>query len=97
MTWREFQSRTRQLTDVAAEKLNSAADLAVLRLQLRTEKSRLRSAYEEFGEISYLSFLSEDEDGAEALAEYMKAITLIKGRIDELEQQIAALETPNRD
>ena len=62
MTWREFQSRTRQLTDVAAEKLNSAADLAVLRLQLRTEKSRLRSAYGEFGEISYLSLLSADEE-----------------------------------
>lgn len=97
MTWREFQERTQKLTGAAAERLNSAADLAVLRLQLRTEKSRLRSAYEEFGEISYLSFLSEDEEGAEALAEYIKAITLIKGRIGELEQQIAALETKKGD
>ena len=70
MTWKEFQEQTRQITDAAAEKLGNATDLAVLRLQLRTEKMRLRSAYEEFGEIAYLSFTSEDEDGAEALAEY---------------------------
>lgn len=43
MTWKEFQEQTRQITDAAAEKLGNATDLAVLRLQLRTEKMRLRS------------------------------------------------------
>lgn len=88
MTWKEFQEQTRQLTDVAAEKLGSATDLAVLKLQLRTEKARLRSAYEDFGEIAYLSFTSEDEDGAEALAEYIKAITLMREQISRMEQEI---------
>lgn len=88
MTWKEFQEQTRQLTDAAAEKLGSATDLAVLKLQLRTEKTRLRSAYEEFGEIAYLSFTSEDEDGAEALAEYIKAITLMREQISRMEQEI---------
>lgn len=88
MTWKEFQEQTRQITDAAAEKLGNATDLAVLRLQLRTVKMRLRSAYEEFGEIAYLSFTSEDEDGAEALAEYIKAITLIREQIATLEKQL---------
>lgn len=88
MTWREFQEQTRQFTDAAAEKLGNATDLAVLRLQLRTERTRLRSAYEDFGELAYLSFTSEDEDGAEALAEYIKAITLMRGQIAELEKQL---------
>ena len=88
MTWKEFQEQTRQITDAAAEKLGNATDLAVLRLQLRTEKMRLRSAYEDFGEIAYLSFTSEDEDGAEALAEYIKAITLMREQIANLEKQI---------
>ena len=38
--------------------------------------------------IAYLSFTSEDEDGAEALAEYIKAITLIREQIATLEKQL---------
>ena len=94
MTWEEFGAKTRQATGSAAEKLGSMADLAVLKLQLRTEKMRLRSAYEDFGEIAYLSFTSEDEDGADALAEYIKAITLIKEQIATLEQQIKQFGAP---
>lgn len=82
MTWREFQAS-------AVEALENATDLAVLRLRLRTEKTRLRSAYEDFGEVAYLSFVSDDESGADALAEYIKAITLIREQIAALEQQIA--------
>lgn len=94
MTWEEIGARTRKATGSAAEKLGSMADLAVLKLQLRTEKMRLRSAYEDFGEIAYLSFTSEDEDGAAALAEYIKAITLIKEQISTLEKQIRAFSQP---
>lgn len=93
MTWDELRKSARQLTGSAADALGSATDLAVLRLQLRTERTRLRSAYEEFGEIAYLSFTSTDEDegGAAALAEYIKAITLIKQQIASLEEQIGKL------
>lgn len=94
MTWEELGARTKKATGSAAEKLGSMADLAVLKLQLRTEKIRLRSAYEDFGEIAYLSFTSEDEDGAEALAEYIKAITLIREQISTLEGQIRAFSQP---
>ena len=90
MTWKEFQEQTKQITDAAAEKLGTATDLAVLRLQLRTEKTRLRSAYEDFGEIAYLSFTSEDEDGAEALAEYIKAITLIREQIAKMNRKLVS-------
>lgn len=89
MTWEEIGTKTRQATGSAAEKLGSMADLAVLKLRLRTENMRLRSAYEDFGEIAYLSFTSDDEDGADALAEYIKAITLIKEQISALEKQIS--------
>lgn len=88
MTWDELSAKTRQATESAAEKLGAMTDLAVLKLQLRTENARLRSAYEEFGEVAYLSFTSEDEEGAEVLAEYIKAITLTKKNIASIEQQI---------
>lgn len=88
MNWKDLQDRTRSLTDIAADRLGNATDLAVLRLQLRTEKTRLRAAYEEFGEIAYLSFTSDDEDGAEVLAEYIKAITLIREQIETLEGRV---------
>lgn len=88
MTWDELSAQTRKATETAAEKLGAFTDLAVLKLQLRTEKARLRTAYEEFGEIAYLSFTSEDNDAAEVLAEYIKAISLTKSTIASLEQEI---------
>ncbi len=89
MTWEEFQEKARQITAVATEKIGNATDLAVLKLQLHTAKTRLRTAYEELGEVAYLSFISEDEESATVIAQYIKAITMMKEQVSALEKKIA--------
>ena len=47
MDWKEIQETTKALTGIAAQKINTASDLAALHLRLKTMEYRRRTICEE--------------------------------------------------
>lgn len=91
MDWKEIQENTRALTEMAAQKLNEASDLAALHLRLKTAEYRRRALYEEFGKVAYKHFTTDD-NGAEAIAKYVEAITLLNREIAGLKKAIRTMQ-----
>ena len=101
MDWKELQDNTRALTGIAAQKLNEASDYATMLLKLKTAEYRRKSLYEEFGRTAYRYFTT-DEEGAEGLKKYIKAIAVAEREVSalraQIEQKKAETETKrNRD
>ncbi len=101
MDWKELQENTKALTGIAAQKLNEASDYATLLLKLKTAEYRKKTLYEEFGQTAYRYFTT-DEESADGLKKYIKAISvaerevlLLKKQLDE--KKADAEKKKNRD
>lgn len=91
MDWKELQENTKALAGIAAQKLNAASDLAALHLRLKALEARQSALYEEFGKHAYLHFTTDD-NGAESLAKYVEAITLLNREIAELQKVLQSMQ-----
>jgi hypothetical protein len=87
MDWKELQENTKALTGIAAQKLNEASDYAALLLKLKTAEYRKKSLYEEFGQTAYRYFTTEEES-AEGLKKYIKAISAAEREVLSLKKQL---------
>lgn len=96
MDWKELQDSTKALTEMAAQKINAATDLATLHLRLKTAEYRRRSLYEEFGKTAYLHFTTDD-NGTEAITKYVEAITLMNREISNLKKAIQKMQEKKED
>ncbi len=92
MDWKELQENTKALAGIAAQKLNTVSDLAALHLRLKTLESRQRALYEDFGKHAYLHFTTDD-NGAQTLAKFVEAITLLNREIVGLRKTIQSMQT----
>ncbi len=96
MDWKEIQETTKALTGIAAQKINTASDLAALHLRLKTMEYRRRTICEEFGREAYLHFTSDSNAGPEIISKYVEAIALTDREIANLKAAIASMQVKKK-
>jgi hypothetical protein len=87
-TWNEFCSGVGRIANKTAKKTGEIAHSASLHIKLENYKSKLSSAYEKLGRLTYKQIKSS-ESQAEQISETIATIDSLREEVSSLENKIA--------